>query len=66
MSIKWRARLDRKDLQKLLSQILEICMQHDMILWWDHLPGKYNTIADKTSRFKNEPFAGPDLKNILH
>ena len=61
MLIKWRARLQRKDLQKLLRQIAEICIQYDIIPWWDHIPGKYNIIADKLSRFKNNPFNGFEI-----
>ena len=56
MLIKWRATLKRQDLQKLLRQIAHICMKYDIVPWWEHIPGKYNTIADKLSRFKEKPF----------
>ena len=60
--IKWRASLHRTDLQQLLRLIANICIEFDIIPWWDHIPGKENTIADNLSRFYNCPFTNSKVQ----
>ena len=57
MLIKWRANLQRTDLQNLLRLVAEICIENNIVPWWDHIPGEENTIADNLSRFKPYPFS---------
>lgn len=56
MLIKWRAPLERKDLQHILRRIAELCIFNNIIPWWDHISGHRNVAADRLSRFKPEPF----------
>ena len=62
MLIKWRANLQRTDLQKLLRKIAGICIEFDIVPWWDHIPGEENTIADNLSRFNKDPFSNSRVK----
>ena len=55
--IKWRANLQRTDLQQLLRLIADICIEFNIVPWWDHIPGEENTIADNLSRFIKYPFS---------
>ena len=56
MLIKWRAPLDRKDLQHVLRRIARLCILHNIVPWWDHISGHKNITADRLSRFVSEPF----------
>jgi len=56
MLIKWRAPLDRKDLQHILRRIAKLCIFNDIVPWWDHIPGDINITADRLSRFHHNPF----------
>ena len=56
MLIKWRAPLNRADLQSLIRMIAEICIEYNINPWWEHIKGDRNTTADRLSRFHNKPF----------
>ena len=56
MLIKWRAPLERKDLQHILRRIARLCIFNNIIPWWDHIEGKRNIVADRLSRFQPNPF----------
>ena len=56
MLIKWRAPLDRKDLQHILRRIAKLCIFNDIVPWWDHIEGHRNITADRLSRFHYHPF----------
>ena len=56
MLIKWRAPLDRQDLQHILRRIAEHCIFNNIVPWWDHIAGYRNTTADRLSRFHTNPF----------
>ena len=56
MLIKWRAKLDRPDLQGLIRFIAEICIFNNITPWWEHIQGENNNTADFLSRFKSDPW----------
>ena len=56
MLIKWRATLRRPDLQHLIRKIAKICIDYNIRPWWEHIEGKRNVIADRLSRFHQNPF----------
>ena len=56
MLIKWRAPLDRRDLQQILRRIAELCIFNNIVPWWDHISGYRNVTADRLSRFQRDPF----------
>ena len=56
MLIKWRADLNRPDLQHLLRRIARFCIFNDILPYWDHIDGVKNITADRLSRFHHSPF----------
>ena len=56
MLIKWRAPLDRPDLQHILRRIARLCIFNNIVPWWDHIDGDLNIVADRLSRFHYNPF----------
>ena len=56
MLIKWRADLNRSDLQHLLRRIARFCIFNDILPYWDHIKGVKNITADRLSRFHHSPF----------
>ena len=60
--IKWRANLQRTELQNLLRLVAEICIENNIVPWWDHIPGEDNTVADNLSRFKPCPFSNDKVQ----
>ena len=61
MLINLTAILARPDLQILLNNICELCVNRLIHLWLDHIPGDNNTIADALSRFYPNLLAFPQL-----
>ena len=62
MLIRWRAPLNRPDLQSLIRKIAAICIEYEIRPWWEHIAGKRNTTADRLSRFHDDPFELASVK----
>ena len=60
MLINVRSKLSRPDLQLIINEMCKICVQHGMIPWVEHIPGKQHIIPDAFRR--NKPV--PD--NLIH
>ena len=56
MLIKWRAKLERPDLQNLIRYIAELCIFNTITPWWEHIKGDNNNTADFLSRFYPNPW----------
>ena len=56
MLIKWRAKLDRPDLQGMIRFLAGLCIEYNINPWWEHIEGENNCTADALSRFKDNPW----------
>lgn len=56
MLLKWRAPLNRPDLQKLIRFIAQRCIYNHVNPWFEAIRGEENVVADKLSRFESNPF----------
>ena len=55
MLINMTAKLGRPDLQVLINEICELCINRRVHLWMEHIPGDDNKVADALSRFFPNP-----------
>ncbi|MCP5017232.1 MAG: hypothetical protein GY938_18470 [Ketobacter sp.] len=58
MITRCRAPLKRPDLQGILNKLAALLIKNETHLWITHIPGKENIIADKLSRYAENPLAG--------
>ena len=52
-----RCTLPLPDLQILINEICKICIEYEIVPWFEHIPGKDNVISDALSRNKPHPCA---------
>ena len=60
MLISMRCTLTRPDLQTLINEICKICIENEIVPWFEHIPGKDNVIPDALSRNKPHPCTDDD------